>query len=229
VATLSEYWFHKQILSGPFNVFNQPFADGSLTWIANGDSSAATFTVVRPDTEIVVDLALPLNTPALLASIDALLGTQAKRTSAVKAQAQFYWQVPYFSKDPKRHDAWDVLIRLYFGIHVGTPDYCSDASGDIDYYVQTFLDNNGHLGATVDGWSFHFSGGTPFCSGSITDALKKAVPGGVDSLQGELDSQLSAFSRSTFSALYVLPGSGTKTPGDNAEDADTDAAIALLP
>jgi hypothetical protein len=122
-----------------------------------------------------------------------------------------------------------MLIRVYFDFHIGTPWYCSDANGDIDYYLFLYLDGNGHLQGYVDGWSYHYSGGGPFCTGSINSALNNAIPNGTGPLQTVLDNALSLFSSSVFSMLYYLPGSGTKNPGDNSENADVDVAIAVLP
>jgi len=228
MPTLSEYWFQNGLLSGPFDVFNQPFPDGGWAWIANGGQSAATLTWVRPDGETVVDLAQQLNSQDILNQIDQLLGSQANRTSGVMAQAQFWWQVPYYGKDPGRHNDWDVLVRLYFNFHIGTPIYCSDANGDISYYIVVYLDGSGHLGAYVDGWSYNYNGGGPFCTGSINDTLNSAVPGGIGPLQTVLDNKLALLSGLTFSTVYILPGSGTNAPGNTQENADTDAAIAVL-
>lgn len=229
MSTLSEYWFQQQLLGGPFDVFNQPYPDGGWAWIANGGQSAATLTWSRPDTETVLALAGQLNSQDLLDQIDQLLGSQANRTSSIMAQARFWWQVPYHDKDPGRHGDWDILVRLYFNFHIGTPFYCSDANGDISYYIVVFLDGSGHLGAYVDGWSYNYDGGGPFCTGSINDALNAAVPSGTGPLQTVLDSKLALLAGATFSTVYILPGSGTKASGNTQENADTDAAIVVLP
>jgi hypothetical protein len=55
------------------------------------------------------------------------------------------------------------------------------------------------------------------------------VPNGINTVQTILDNALALLSRSIFSMLYYLPGSGTKTPGNTAENADLDVAIAILP
>jgi hypothetical protein len=229
MPTLSEYWFQQQLLAGPFDVFNQPYPEGGWAWIANGGQSAATLTWNRPDGETVVDLASQLNTSDILGQIDHILGGQANRTSGVMAQARFWWQVPYYSQDPGRHGDWDMLVRLYFNFHIGTPWYCSDADGDISYYIVVYLDGGHHLGAYVDGWSYNYSGGGPFCTGGINDALNKAVPGGMSPLQTVLNNKLALLSGLIFSSVYILPGTGTNAPGNSAENADTDAAIAVVP
>ena len=38
-----------------------------------------------------------------------------------------------------------LLIRVYFNFHIGTPWYCSDANGDISYYLVIYLDGGGHV------------------------------------------------------------------------------------
>jgi hypothetical protein len=229
MPTLSQYWFQNSLLGGPFDVYNVPYADGGWAWVASGAQSAATLAWNRPDNEQTIDLAPLLNAPATLSTIDQLLGSQASRTSALMAQARFYWQVPYYSQDPARHNAWDMLARLYFDFHISTPWYCSDASGDISYYVMVYLDSAGHLGGYVDGWSYNYSGGGPFCTGAINDALNSAIPAGISPLQELLNSGFALLGRSSFSYVYLLPGDGTKSAGETAENADTDAAIAAVP
>jgi len=229
MPTLSQYWFQQALLSGPFDVYNVQYPDGGWAWIANGGQSAATLAWNRPDGEQAIDLGPLLNTPGTVAQIDQLLGSQANRTSALMAQARFYWQVPYYSQDPARHGAWDMLLRLYFDFQISTPWYCSDANGDISYYIVVYLDGAGHLGAYVDGWSYNYNGGGPFCTGGINDALSSAVPAGIGSLQNLLSSGLGLLGGTSFSSVYLLPGDGTKAPGDTSENADVDAAIAVLP
>src|SRR5437588_108340 len=124
---------------------------------------------------------------------------------------------------------WAMLLRLYFDFQISTPWYCSDANGDISYYIVVYLDGAGHLGAYVDGWSYNYNGGGPFCTGGINDALSSAVPAGIGSLQNLLSSGLGLLGGTSFSSVYLLPGDGTKAPGDTSENADVDAAIAVLP
>jgi hypothetical protein len=40
--------------------------------------------------------------------------------------------------------------------------------------------------------------------------------------------KLAALASFTFSTMYFLPGSGTSSRGDHAENADTDLAVAVL-
>lgn len=229
MPTLSQYWFYNQLLGGPFDVWNQPYPDGGWAWIAHGGQTKGTLVWSRPDSETAMALAPLFNTNDILGQIDAMLGGHADRTSGIKASIKFWWQVPYHDKDPGRHGEWDMLIRVYFDFHIGTPFYCSDANGDISYYIVVYLDGGGHLHAYVDGWSWHYDGGGPFCTGAIDDALNAAVPAGVGPLQGALDTKLGVLSGVSFSSLYLLPGSGTKSPGDTRENADDDAAIAVTP
>ena len=164
-----------------------------------------------------------------MAQIDGLLSGGANRTSGVMAAGVFWPNVPYYGNNPGAHSNSDMLIRVYFNIHISTPWYCSDADGNISYYLFIYLDNSGHLQGYVDGWSYSYNGGGPFCTGSINSSLNSAVPNGMGTVQTVLDNALALLAGSTFSMLYYLPGSGTKTPGDTSENADLDVAIALLP
>ena len=111
---------------------------------------------------------------------------------------------------------------------MSTPWYCSDADGNISYYLVLYLDASGHAKGYVDGWSYHYSGGGPFCTGHINDALNKAVPGAIGQVQKALDNKLSLLAAFTFSTMYFLPGSGTSQPGRQRGNADTDLAVAVL-
>jgi hypothetical protein len=230
MSTLSQYWFQNGFFSGPFTVFNQPFPDGGWAWISgSGGTIAATLARVRPDDERIIDVGGDINNPLVLNQVDGLLGGGASRTSGLFAAGVFWPSVPYYSKDPGRHNDSDMLIRVYFNIHIHTPWYCSDANGDIAYYLFLYLDGSGHLQGYVDGWSWDYNGGGPFCTGSINDKLNSSVPGGVPTVQSVLNIMLGSLSESRFSTFYYLPGNGTKSPGSAAQNADQDVAIALLP
>jgi hypothetical protein len=229
MSTLSQYWFQNGFFSGPFVGWNQPYGDGGWAWIFNHGSSAATLVWNRPDDETAIDVAAQLNSPFILSQIDTLLGDQANRTSGILAQGVFWPNVPYYSQDPSRHSDEDMLVRVYFDFHISTPWYCSDANGDISYYLFLYIDDSNHLQGYVDGWSYDYSGGGPFCTGGINNALNSAVPNGIATVQGILNEALALLSSSTFSKLYYLPGSGTKVPGSFNENADIDVAVAVLP
>jgi hypothetical protein len=228
MPVLSQYWFHNGFFQGPFDVFNEPYPDGGWAWISNGSSSAATLAWNRPDGEHAVDLAAQLNTGDVLAIVDKALGSQASRTSGIMVQGVFWPSVPYYGSDPGRHPASMMLARVYFDFHVPTPWYCSDADGNVAYYLVLYLDASGHAKGYVDGWSYNYSGGGPFCTGTINDLLNKAVPGAIGQVQKVLDDKLGLLAAFTFSTMYYLPGSGTSSQGDHSENADTDLAVAVL-
>jgi hypothetical protein len=227
MPTLSQYWFRDRFFGGLFDGWNQPY--GGWAWISNTGGSAATLVWNRQDNEQVLDLGPQLNSPGVLAQIDGLLGGGATRTSGIMAQGVFWPNVPYYNQNPGRHSNFDMLVRIYFNFHISTPWYCTDANGDISYYLVFYLDGGGHLQGYVDGWSYHYDGGWPFCTGSINNALNNAVPNGMGALQMLLNGYLALLAGSTFSLVYYLPGSGTKAAGPFSENADQDLAIAVLP
>lgn len=229
MPTLSQYWFYDRFFGGNFEVFNQPYPLGGWAWISNGGSSKATLVWNRQDNEQAIDVAPQLNAGDVLARIDGLLGNSANRTSSIRAAGVFWKDVPYYSKDPSRHNDWDMLIKVSFDFHISTPWYCSDANGTIAYYLVIYLDGSGHIQGYVDGWAYNYDGGGPFCTGGINDALDSAVPGGVGTVQAVLDSRLGLLQSLTFSTLYFLPGSGRRDGGDFSENADNDVAIAVVP
>ncbi len=227
MPTLSQYWFRSGFWSGVFDAWNQPYA--GWAWISNTSGSAATLLWNRQDNEQVFDVRAAVDTPGNRTIVDRLLGSGASRTSGLLAKGVFWPSVPYYSQNPGRHNPWDMLIRLYFTFHISTPWYCTDADGDISYYIFVALDGTSHVQGFVDGWSYHYSGGGPFCTGAINARLNSAVPAGMVRVQAILDADLALAKLVTFSKLYFLPGTGTKTPGGFTENADLDVAIALLP
>jgi len=160
--------------------------------------------------------------------VDKALGSQASRTSGIMVQGVFWPSVPYYGSDPGRHPASMMLARVYFDFHVPTPWYCSDADGNVAYYLVLYLDASGHAKGYVDGWSYNYNGGGPFCTGAINDMLNKAVPGAIGQVQKVLDDKLAVLASFSFSTMYYLPGSGTSSQGDHSENADTDLAVAVL-
>jgi len=228
MSTATQYWFQNNFFAGPFSGWNQPFPDGGFAWITGG-GCGATLARVRPGNEQVTDIGAAINVPAVLSQVDGLLGSSVNRTSGLLAAGVFWPSVPYYSNNPGLHGQYDMLVRIYVNFHINTPWYCSDADGNISYYLFLALDGSGHLQGNVDGWSWHYDGGHPFCTGSIDNQLNASVPAGMPTVQSVLDVMLAAMSGSTFSTLYYLPGSGTSAPGSFSENADQDVAIALLP
>jgi hypothetical protein len=230
MPTLSNYWFREADFRGITEFLSEPHCAGCWAWINWPDAAAMRSTLVweRADGETIVDLPPILNTPDVVASVDAILSSPAARTSDIKAGWIPWKYVPYHDTAPGRHGDLDLLVRIFFDFHVSTPWYCSDADGNISYYLVPYLDGAGHLGAYVDGWSYHYDGGGPFCTGAINDKLNGGVPGGMGTLQTLLDGRLAFFSRLAFDSLYLLPGSGEKN-GSGSVNVDEHVSLVLLP
>src|SRR5262249_22567747 len=155
---LSEYWFTDDYLAGSFTVRNKRYQ--TFAHITHLADSSASLTRVRPDDELIVDLGPAINTRTVRDAIDALLRpTTVSRTSGVRVAAVPWRLVPYHDDEPGKHAPNDLLVRVYFEIHIGTPWYVPDADGDVSYYVMFGLDEDGNLYSHVDGWSFSFDGG----------------------------------------------------------------------
>lgn len=226
---LTNYWFQDTDFRGDTEFANVGHASGTWAWINWSDigSRRATLIWEREDRETVIDLP-PLVNALGGATVDRLLGSSASRTSDLKAGWIPWRYVPYHDSAPGRHGDLDLLVRLFFNFHIGTPWYCSDADGNISYYVVPYLDGEGGLHAYVDGWAFHYDGGGPFCTGSISDHLNSAVPSGIAQLQALLDSSLGAFGTRRFDMLYLLPGDGARS-GSGSVNVDEHVSLALLP
>lgn len=229
MPTLSNYWFQYVDFRGSTEFLSIGHPAGGWAWINWSDIGSRESTLVweREDREILIDLP-PLVNAIGAAAVDRLLGSTASRTSPLKAGWIPWRYVPYHDSSPGRHGDLDLLVRLFFDFHISTPWYCSDANGNISYYIVPYLDGAGRLHAYVDGWSYSYSGGGPFCTGAINDALDSAVPGGVGTVQNLLDSSLAAFGDRRFDLLYLLPGNGARS-GVGVVNVDEHVSLALLP
>jgi hypothetical protein len=135
--------------------------------------------------------------------------------------------VPYYTAGTGRGD-YALLVRLAFDFHLNTPWYCTDADGDISYYILFSLDLSGQLRANVDGWSYDYDGGGPFCTGSINSDLDSGVPAGMATVQAQLDVRLDLYASERFDLVYLLPGSA-ETSGTGSVNVNEHVSLALLP
>ncbi len=226
---LTQYWFSQQFFGGPFTGRNEPYPGEGWAWISESGQEQATLSWNREDSEVILNFAAVASNPLVTHTIDGLLTGGVSRTSGVMAQGVFWPSVPYHDSNPSRHGDSDMLVRVYFDFHISTPWYCSDADGNISYYLFFSLDERGGLHGSVEGWSYNYDGGAPFCTGAIDDGLNSAVPAGMEPLQNLVNEAIALDASGSFGTLYYLPGSGTRTPGAFNENADTDVALVLLP
>ncbi|MCC6557077.1 MAG: hypothetical protein IT372_29345 [Polyangiaceae bacterium] len=233
MPTLSLYTFDRNApdQAGPFYQNHVTHGAGLWAWstIYNTPSVSSGLVWERQDNEEVIDLSAQANSPLVLSQIDALFTGDISRRGPVQTSYITWANVPFRGSNPGLHRDWELLATLKINFHVSTPWYCSDADGTITYYVFFFIDTAGVLRGRVEGWSYRFSGGWPFCAGAIRSGLDSAVPGGVPRLQGLLDLALATFSRERrFSMLYYLPGHGTRS-GFSRDNADINVSLAVLP
>lgn len=230
MPVLSNYWFQEVDFRGDTEFLSIGHGAGLWAWINWSDIGDRHSTLVweREDAELTVNLVTQANNPAVTSAIDALLGGSVSRTSAIKAGWIPWRYVPYRGSDPSRHADLDLLVRIFFNFHISTPWYCTDADGDISYYVVFFLDGSGSLHASVDGWSYHYDGGGPFCTGGINDSLNAQVPAGMSTLQGLLDAALASYADQRFDLVYLLPGAADRSGVGNV-NVDEHVSLALLP
>ena len=164
MSLLTDYWFQHRYWYGSFEQYNQPFGDGSWTWVGDPGSSAATLTWVRQDNQQILDFAQIVGNAAVTSAVDNLhQGTNANRTSGLTAQGMFWKDVPYAHRDAGRHQPGDMLVRVYFNVHIHTPWFCTDTDATLSYYLLFWLDDAGLLHASADYAAWTFSGG---CCGS---------------------------------------------------------------
>ncbi|MFI9508139.1 hypothetical protein [Nocardia sp. NPDC052566] len=228
MPTLTQYWFDERYFGGEFLGANVQFDPGGWAEISEtGGVTEGTLVRIRPDSELVIDIAPLLNTRPVFTAIKRLLGTDGKRTSRIRAAGVFWIDVPAHDGDPNRHNDYDMLVKVDFDFHIETPWYCTDVDGTIAYFLVLYLDDSGHLAGYVDSGRYDFGGGT-ICSGAVGDALDQALIAGIPLVQGFLDTALSAFGSQTFWTLYYLPGDGTAKPGTFRQNGDNDVAVVGL-
>jgi hypothetical protein len=235
MPTLSLYAFDRDGAeqAGPFWQSHISYADGGWAWdsISNLGSTHSVLAWDRPGGEMVLDLSAAANNPLALSTIDGLLTSPASRSGPVRTSYVTWSNVPGVVHDPNPtlHQPWELLITMMIDFHVHTPWFCTDADGTITFYIYPFLDGGGNLRATVDGMAFHFGGGFPVCSGDIHDALQNSGGAAIGALQNLLNTALPLFAGGhTFWMLYILPGHGDNS-GFSSDDADNNAALAVLP
>jgi hypothetical protein len=235
MPTLSLYAFDRSgpELAGPF--FQNHIGHGPDNWawdsISGLGNTHSVLSWERPSNEDVLDLSNVANNPIALARIDALLSSPASRRGPVRTSYVTWGNMPSQVKsgNPNLHQPWELLATVNIDFHVSTPWYCSDADGTITYYIFFFLGEGGNLRSQVQGWYYSYSGGGPFCTGSINNSLNSAVPSGMAPLQNLLDTFLPLFTAGrTFNMLYYLPGHGVRS-GFSSDNADNNVALAVIP
>lgn len=235
MPTLSLYAFERNSPSdaGRFwqNHIGHPAGSWAWALIFSLPGVRSTLCWERQDNEDVLDLSNAANNPLALAVIDGLLTGGASRRGAVRTSYVTWANVhpAVRASNPTRHQPWELLGTLNIDFHISTPWYCSDVDGTITYYIFFFIDRGGQLRGNVDGWSFRYDGGGPFCTGEVSSRLRSAVSGGVATVQNQINLGISLFAgRRLFSMLYFLPGHGNRS-GFSAENADNNVALAVLP
>jgi hypothetical protein len=235
MPTLSLYTFERNGPSDAGRFWENHIGHGAGSWawatISNLPGPHSSLVWERPDSEDLLDLSNVANNPLVLNVIDGLLSGGASRRGPVRTSYVTWANVHpgVRAPDPNRHQPWELLGTLNIDFHISTPWYCSDADGTIAYYVFFFLDGVGQFRASVDGWSFRYDGGGPFCTGEISSQLRTAVSGGVGTVQGQVDLGLSLFARARhFSMIYFLPGHGLRS-GFAEDNADSNVSLAVLP
>lgn len=236
MPTLSLYVFERNAPSDAGRFWQNHIGHGAGSWawatIYGLPAVHSSLVWERPDNEEVLDLSNAANNPLALGVIDGLLTGDASRRGPVRTSYVTWANVHpgVRAGNPTLHQPWDLLATLNIDFHVSTPWYCSDADGTITYYIFFFINSAGQLRANVDGWSFRYDGGGPFCTGEITSRLSSAVADGLGTVQRQIDLGLSLFaSGRRFSMLYFLPGRGVRSGGDFADNADNNVALAALP
>lgn len=235
MPTLSLYVFERNAATDAGRFWQNHITHGAGIWawatISNLPGVRSSLVWERQDNEDVMDLSAAANNPLALGVIDRLLSGGASRRGPVRTSYVTWANVPPGVRvgDPGRHQPGELLGTLNIDFRISTPWYCSDANGTITYYLFFFIDRAGQLRANVEGWSFRYSGGGPFCTGEIDSRLRSAVSGGVGTVQSQIDLGLSLFARGRrFSMLYFLPGRGVRS-GFSQDNADNNVSLAVLP
>jgi len=215
------------LFSGLVETFNKSIPEQAAN-VAFSGSNKIIFK--RPTAEIPIDITAFANTPATLAKIDSTLNANgAQRTSGVRAQIFFWAQVPYFSKNPFKHQFLDQLVSLNFDFFIETPWFCSNIQGKISFFVIFALDGSKHLVAKADAPWFEFSGGL-ICAGKVSDLLTSAL----NTAQGKvvqpaLNGAIALAKGVPFKALYLIPGNANRVPPVEFGSADSSTTLCLVP
>jgi len=229
---LSRYQFKSELFAGKFSGFNEVLPPGGTD-----SSTGKTLVKVRFDDEQTLDFASQINGSQLaLAQIDNLIGGgDAKRSSDVMAEG-IPWgtRVPYFKANPALHSSTDVVVKLYFNVHINVPHrYCFNRDVVISFYL-SFLINpkTGLLRGNLDHdgfWNWLTYSGWDACRSKVEKTLNTDVMNANPQVQTLLSAAISSFAPNPVGEFYLLPGSGTRVLGSFEENATFDVTLATRP
>jgi hypothetical protein len=227
VPTLSSYFFADTNLRGPADYVHTPAQGLTRTTRLDMQGKRSNLTILRSDDEEVIDLAAVANSDAVRGIVSGLLTESAALTSPIRVGWRPYQHVEYFDQAPGGHAPDELLLRVFFDIHVSTPGWCLAVDQSLSFYIYVFLDGSHRIRANVEGWAFQTSYGSA-CRDGVRDELRKRMPGAVAALQQLVDPVIGGYADRPFSAVYLLPGAGERS-GYGLTNPDEYASIAVVP
>ena len=232
MAILTSCIFEERDFTGAANCNSIAFPNSGWAWVTwNFSDRGASLARVRTDSEIVIALVPVLDTSANRSLVDSSLPSGASRITNIRAGMVPYRATWGGRNQPGRHPAWRVLVDLSFRVEIDLPWYCfagGETRATIHYYLFVRLDSSRRIQATVDHWEWNRTEGAGLCGGEVADRLDGGVPNGVGPLQTALNSTLGAFSSTTFSDIYFLPGDGRNSGRDDIAEVRNEAAVMLM-
>jgi hypothetical protein len=224
--TVTTYTFFNGFCDGAYVGFQGPDDPSLPVGLSLFGDDGQLVKARRPSNEILVDLGPKFNTPEVLGLVDGLLKghPEIKRTSGVRVQGVLFKDVPYFLSRVGSHQFMQVMMRVWFTLHISTPWPASDADATISYYLFVRLNGSHKIAINVDGIAVHVDGGWPDGQ-SIADKLFAAAE--QVKLGTFIDEAIAPVANVSFSDLYILPNQGSKAQVV-AGNASIDSSVALV-
>jgi hypothetical protein len=248
MGEISTYQFNQTDLRGGFSFANLGFFTDMFSESWANVAPGSILTIQRPSDEYTIDLyswfnatdfltlidVTPLiggmtvnnNPDALMVMISIGMTRYVFRTSDIRAGWDMWTHVPYYSKDPARHQPGDLLNQLAVNFHVNRGKGTVDNDGWIALYYMFFLDSEGRLGANVDGWAYEYGGGGGLQDDApdLSAVLEEVIPAFATTVQSFLDKFCldamifqnglhDSSGRALFDYAYLLPGDGNSDLG----------------
>jgi len=236
MSILSTYWFEDTDFRGRASYMNVTHAE-SWANTYRGDLSGARSVLIveRPPEEIVYDLTAVVDTQANQMIIDNILKQMSDAVTRTTGLNVGWRQWRHIGgpdrepgKTPAQHLDDDLLVRVFFDVHVNTPPGFLAVDGRIELYFWLFLGANHRAHARVDAADVFTWGGSAV-DADVNRQLKGGLPNAKDTAQTLLQAWLDA-SEQSYANLYLLPGSGgTELAGSTNAEESVSLALVRLP
>lgn len=243
MTTLSTYWFEDTDFRGNATYVSVP---ESSDWarIPRADLSGVSSVLVldRPDAETRYDLTTLINLlgkPVIDGHLSMInvqlashgLGVSHRPDWVINAGWRQWRDIGGPTKEPGKtpapHADDDLLVRVYFDVHINTPWWALAVDGRLEIYIWVYLSRS-RVRCRIDAYDV-FTWGGSVLDAAVDGALKGALGQFVASADAQQTlEQLQNSLPQDYSRLYLVPGSG-ELDGSGPVNAEERVTLAIVP